>query len=215
MITNKMIYGTAKIAYCRGMSDFDLPEKVHDHVSAQLLGKSWGEFEALEEGGHLLFPEKVYKRKKDGSFEAVEIMLRVPREADLRKARLQARQLAQNDGLDLDRDRDLVENLETICTMAICIRNTTYPFEPYEPDPLSLEKRYDKTSLIQIWAKIDALSDVINPAPEQISEPEMLALLCALAKERSIRPLLVYGSEARNIFIATMAERLLTLQGSK
>ena len=195
--------------------DFNLTDESSEHIVHQLLCKSWGEFEALEFAGYLLFPDRIYKREKSGKFQEIDIVLRVPREPELRKARVQARQIATEDGLDPLLDSDMVDNLEVICTLAISIRNCSSPHEPWEPDPRTLEANYDKQSLTQIWAKLQAFAEIINPAPEQISEDEVYALLCAIAKERNIRPLLVYGPDARNTFVATMASRLLSYMESK
>ena len=186
-----------------------LPESVPDHVVERLLGKDWTDLEVLEEAGYLLFPEKIYKRKKDGSFESKDILLRVPREHELRKARVMARQIAQEDGLDLDRDEDLISNIEDTCILTFAIRENIKGFPPLWPEPKQLEKTYDKASLIHLWAKLDNLTKVVNPAPETISENEILVVVSKIASERSIAPLLVYGSEAQNSCIVTMADLLV------
>lgn len=192
-----------------------LPESVHDHVMERLLGKEWDELEVLEESGYLLFPEKIYKRTKDGKFEAKDIFLRVPREHELRKARIMARQIALEDGLDLDRDEDLISNIEDTCILTFAIRENIKGFPPLWPEPKQLEATYDKASLIHLWAKLDNLTQVVNPAPETITEEEILVVVSKIASERSIAPLLVYGSEAQNICIVTMADLLVTSLGSR
>jgi hypothetical protein len=175
------------------------------HVVEQLLGKSWGELEVLEHAGYLLFPDNIYKRRKDGTFDSVKVMLRLPRQHELRKARVQARGIAVKDGIDLDRDRDLFGDVETVCILAMAIRNSTPPHEPMIPDPLELERDYDRACLMQVWAKIDALHRLVDPAPHEIGEREMFALVAAIAKERSIYPLAVYAADLQATFVVTMA----------
>lgn len=193
----------------------DWTDNVHPHVVEQLIGKSWGELEVLEHYGYLLFPESIYKRKKDGSFEEKKICLRVPRQHELRKARVDARQIALEDGLDLDRDKDLFGDIETACILSMVIRNSTTPYEQIEPDPRQLEKTYDRESLMQIWTKLDALHNIIDPAAHTITQEEMFALIAAIAKERNIGPLAVYAADLQATFIVTMACMLVPFLVSK
>lgn len=192
-----------------GNDGFDLSDDdVHDHVIEQLIGKNWGELEILEHYGYLLFPETLYKRSKSGEFEKQPIVLRVPRQHELREARVEARRIAKDDGLDPSLDKDLIDDIETVCILSKAIRNCTPPHEPWEPDPRGLEKRYDRGSLIQLWAKLDALHQVVDPAPHKIGEEEMFALIAAIAKERNILPLAVYGPAAQASFVIFMASLL-------
>lgn len=195
----------------------------HKHVLDQLLGKSWGELEVIENNGKLLFPEHIYRRAGTGKFEEEKVLLRTPNEREMRVARVEARKQAVKEGLDLDRDRDLVDNLETSHILAVCIRNaspgkspdgSTY-HEPLVCDAEELEQRYERATLTQVWAKIDALSHVLDPRPDNMSKEELLALIAAIAKERNIRPLVVYGAGAQNSFVVSMATLLMTLLASR
>lgn len=205
-----------RIFYLGGtMPEFDLPENIHDHVLEQLMSKDWEDLKMLEHAGYLLFPENLYKRTKDGKFEAKPIMLRIPREPELRKARIESRRIAKEDGLDLNMDKDLIETIECTCILSMSIRNNTPPYEPWEPDPRLLEKYWDRSSLSQLWAKLDELAKVIDPRPENISSEEMLMLMTKIAKVRNIHPLHAYGPGAQNFFIVTMAGLSLTYLESK
>ena len=197
------------------MDDIKFSDDVHEHVIAQLLSKDWSELQVLEHYGYILFPEKLYRRKPNGSFEEKEIYLRVPREPELRAARVSSRKIAESEGLDLDRDRDLVETLECICILSVAIRNNTKPYEPWEPDPKILEKTWDRGSLTQLWAKLNEYMRVIDPRPETISKEEMIVLMANIAKEGNIYPLHVYGQVAQNSFIITMANLSLSYLESK
>ncbi len=194
---------------------YNLPDSVHDPVVEQLVGKNWDEIETLEHAGYLLFPDKLYKRNRQGGLDEEPIVLRVPREHELRKARVQANKIAEDDGLDPDRDKDLVDNIETVCILALAIRNSTPPHEPWKPNPRELEKRYDRGALMQLWGKLDALTHVLNPAAGSITKEEMFALVAALAKERNIVPLHVYEPDVQASFIVTMAVQLMSFLVSK
>ena len=194
---------------------FHIPDDVHEHVADALLGKSWSEVECLEFADRLLFPAELQKRKADGSFERLPVMLRVPRAPEIRKARLAARKIAQKEGLDERLDSGAIEDLETFEILAIAIRNTTDPHEPMFPFEGELEKLWDKSSLVKIWAELDALHHVIDPAPDTIGEAEMLALTAKLAKDQNLGPLVVYASGAQVYYVTTMAARYMNLLASQ
>jgi hypothetical protein len=182
---------------------------IEDHVTDRLLREGWEGLEVIEFAEHLLFPDKIYKRKADGTFDEKDIMLRVPRDFELRKARAQARALAAKDGLDEDRDKDLFDNIEVMCILSFAIRNNTEPYEPWIPDPLILERKYDKPCLAQIYGKVEVYGTIVDPKPEQISKEEMYALTASLASESNLLPLHVYGSVAQTSYIVTMANLLM------
>lgn len=184
------------------------PEHEHDHVIDQLLNKSWGELEVLEVDGRLMFPEKIYRRKGDGTFDSKPVLLTVPREPDLRWARTESRRLAEEAGLDLDRDVKYVDNLETLCVLSRCMRDPKNPKDEFDPFPAQLEESWDRESLLQIYEKINRYSLVVDPRPEMITDEQMLAVVAAIVKERNILPLAVFGPVAQNTCIVTMADRL-------
>lgn len=195
----------------------DSPTDESGPVFEQLLGKSWGDLEVLEHDGRLLFPEKIYKRNARGKFDGQDVLLRVPREPDLRWARVEARRMAldHEPPLDLDRDRDLVDNLESMCLLSRCMRDPKDPKVEFDPFPSHLESSWDKESLLQLYEKLDRLTQVIDPRPEEITEEQMIALAAAIVKERHILPLAVFGPAAQNTCIVYMAERLLISLASK
>jgi hypothetical protein len=191
-----------------------LPESVPEHVAERLIGLDWAQLEVVEHAGYLLFPDKIYKAQKSGKFKSEDVMLRVPRWNEQRQARVKARELAAREGIDEEKDRDLFENLENMCIMAVAIRSPTEPYEPFISDvqggALALEKTYDGPGLTQIWEKIDKLNDLINPAPEAITKAEMVALLAAISEARNILPLVAYAPGAQAFFIVTMADLLMS-----
>jgi hypothetical protein len=194
-----------------------LTEDTHPHVIEQLLGRDWKGLEVLESDGRLLFPDKIYKRTVDGSFIGQDVLLQVPREPDLRWARLEARRIAaaSDPPLNPELDRDLIENLEAMCLVSRCMRDPKVPTREFDPDPEHLEAAWDKGALTQIYEKLDRLAQVVDPRPESLGEDEMFAVVAAIVKARNILPLAVYGPAAQNICVVTMADRLVTLLASK
>lgn len=189
-------------------ADFALPSNTYAHIMKALKTNTWGdEVEVLEHATYLLFPAHIRRRKTDGSFEETEVRLRVPREHEMRKARVKARMIMEEDKLDWkDADADLFTNVETWCILSMAIRSNSDPYEPHDPDPRSLEKRYDKNSLMAIWAKLDALSRIVDPRPGEISTGEILGMMVAIAREGNTGPLADYASPAQASCIVTMAK---------
>ncbi len=185
------------------------------HAIAKLMTTSWEDLEAIEVNDNLLFPDVLIRRKVDGSWHQEDVFLRVPRDRDLRQSRVEARALAVKEKIDEKQDRDLFVNLENMCILARCIRNTTHPYESMHPDPLLLEAKFDKVCLQHMWEKLERLSEVLNPAPNQLSSGEIVALIVAIARARHLGPLIVYGPGAQTSFVVSTADLLLNLLGSK
>jgi hypothetical protein len=192
-------------------------DKSSNHVMQQLIGRDWAGLEVLERDGRLYFPDKIYRRRADGEFEGVDVLLQVPREPDLRWARMQARRLAaaSDPPLDLDRDADLVSNLESMCLISRCMRDADVPAREYDPDPEHLEASWEKPALTQIYEKLDRLMQVVDPRPESIDEGQMMAAVAAIVQARNILPLAVFGQGAQVTCVVTMADRLVSLLESK
>src|SRR5512137_1298652 len=165
----------------------------------QLLSRDWDGLEVLERDGRLLFPDKIYRRQPDGSFKGHDVLLQVPREPDMRLARIEARRIASgsNPPLDPDRDRDLIDNLEALCLVSRCMRDPQVPAREFDPDPTHLEQAWDKSALTQIYEKLDRLAQVVDPRPADLGDEETLALVAAIVKARNILPLTVYGPAAQ------------------
>lgn len=190
-----------------------MSEKLKDlpaHVVEQLAGRTWDELQTLEYAGYILFPEKIYRRCKDGTFEGTPVVLRVPREPELRRARVTARRMATADGIDEIRDKDLFEDLETVCILWEAVRMPTTPHEPLVLTPSELEKTYDKRSLMHLWGVLDHYITLLDPRPDTLNANELTFLIAAIAKGRDIRPLRACGSLQQSRCIVSMAVQLVS-----
>lgn len=192
-----------------------IEDEYHDRAMDLILAKTWDELEVLEHAGYLLFRDVLQRRRTDGTFEKIPIRLRVARDNELRDARKEARVICEQDGLDPKLDPDLFDNVDTVCILARCIRNDTAPHEPMVPDPRDLEKLYDRASLKHLWARVEVYGELVNPRPEKISEADMFLMVAAIARERNIGPLAVFGSRAQNSYIISTAVLLQSLVDSK
>jgi hypothetical protein len=180
-----------------------------------LLALTWGDIEAIEVNDRVLYPHTIYRPRAKGEPEAIQVMLRIPRENETRKARTQAREWAMREKLDPKVDVDLFDNLDTMCILAMCIRNTTPPYEPWIPTPEELERTYERPVLDAVWARLEALRQVVNPRFEDVDDETFSALVLTIAKKASIDPLVVLDSDGLQSFIVRMAQQLQSLLESK
>lgn len=194
-----------------------MTDKPPHETAARLASMSWENLEAIEfEGdGSVLFPDVLSKRNSKGQIITEPIMLRVPRNPDLRWARAKAREIFAADGLNPEENASLFDDCELVCTLSRCIRNTTPPHEPWEPDPLRLERYYDRNSLRQLWGKVNEISVLVNPQESELDEQTMLAIIAAIAEARNLLPLHVCASQSRENLVIFMADRLMSLMESR
>lgn len=182
------------------------------HVAAQLASKTWAEIEVIEaqigDTGRLLFPDVLHRRGADGKWVPVPVRFMVLRPGEQRAARVQAREIATEEGIDSEKDADQFENLDTVCLLWRAVREPTAPYEPVAMDPRDLERRFDKATLEQAWALYSHWAEQVDPRPEDIDQGEMMAVIAAVAERRDVRPLLALGGRSQTTCIVTMASLL-------
>lgn len=188
---------------------------VVDEDPPELMHATWEELGVVEHADYLLFPDKLTRMLKNGTVDETPVMLRVPRDHEVRKARAWARSQAVDDGLDLDRDADLVQNLQDLHLLALAVRNSSAPYEALVPDPLRLERTYDKPCLTRLWKRVDVISHRLYPGEDELSPEEVVVLIARVAKERNIGPLVDYALAAQSTFVLYMVDRLLNLERAR
>ncbi len=187
------------------------------HVFAQVAAKPWAEIEVQEQESakFLVFPEKIYQRKRDGTWGETPCMLHPLRNHEKRAARKDARRIAEAEGIDPAKDADLFDELDTVCIMHLATRNTTAPFEPLCGSAEEYERRFDRDVIKHMFGVLDDYSKLLDPQLDQLDQNQTLALIAAIAEGRSIRPLRAYGGAAQVSFIVTMADLLNGLRTGK
>jgi len=134
------------------------------HVLEQLAAKSWNDLGVLEgKDGTLLLPWKIWRRDKDGKFAGKDVVLRVPDGPILRRARIEARQMAAEDHLDLDRDKDLVDDLEMLSILFWSVREPTEPHEPVAMDARDFERIFNREVLKQTNFALTHAQRIFSP----------------------------------------------------
>lgn len=192
-------------------------ERYQHHVLQQLVTKTWDQVEVAEQevAGFLVFAEKIYQRKRDGSWGETPCMLHPLRNHEKRQARKEARRIAELEKIDPTKDADLFDELDTICIMHLAVRNTTEPYEPLCGSPEEFERRFDRDVIRHMFGVLDAYTKLLDPQPEVLDQHQLLALIAAISEGRSIRPLHAFGGAAQASCIITMASLLNDLLTGK
>lgn len=172
----------------------------------RLTRKTWDELEAIEHQSRLMFPITLNRRAKSGKLVEARAMARVPRLPELRQARIEARKIAESEGLDPSKDPDLFDDIDTVCVLQRCIRSTTPPHEPFCPSVSELEATFDPDSLRAAWSTLEALRTFVDPRPQDVSEEEVRALIVAIASTRTIAPLAAFAGSSQVESLVRMAE---------
>ena len=179
-----------------------------DDIRKALRGKSWEEIEALEHEGRVLFPDSIRFRARDGSVTEVAILVRALRNHERRKARVEARDRAKQDGLDLDRDADLCATLDRLYQLARAIREVKEPHEQHATAEM-LEQNYDGRSLDELWSRYEVYCDRSDPRIEITDEAQLWAALGEVARVGNILPLTGLESFSQNGCIVFGARQAL------
>lgn len=194
-------------------------EKVVDQVAEEfaaltaleLSTKKWSELEAIEHQDRLLFPEHLNRRRANGTFEQVPIMLRIPRDPEMRDARKRCKIIAARTDIDPKADVDLYSQLDNVCVLWHAVRNTSAPYEPLYGDPEEFERTYDRATMAQLWGKLEGYRRANDPRPSALSRDQLFALIASIAEGKKITPLLAFDSASQAAFIIFMASLLAIL----
>lgn len=171
-------------------------------------GKTWDELEVLESSGRLLFPDSIKRRGKTRQIEEVAICIRVLRKDEKRAARLEARAWASKLGVDVEKDRDIFEDLDTLCILARAIRERAAPHEQHQQAEW-LESHYDSGSLAQIWDRLSVYEQMIDPRLDEMSEDDFWRTVLSISSTRSPKALTDFVPRLQQSFIISMADQVL------
>lgn len=156
----------------------------------ELGGRTWNELEAIDhpEDGCLLFKDQLRKRSKTGAVETLDVRVRILRPVHLAKARTNCRALCTRLGLDIEKDSDLFDELESICQLALAIRTAEAPYAQLA-DPDELMAKYDEASLKDILGRIKELERIIDVRQSELTEEQLWSKIFAVSKAGHLLPL--------------------------
>jgi hypothetical protein len=176
---------------------------------AELGGRTWEELEIVEHSdGHLLFSDAIRRRSKGGSVEMVPVRVKILRVEQIAQARSRCRRWFADLGLDEDRDKDLFDELEQVCVLAIAIRDPEPPYaQRYQPEDLARD--FDEASLQDVLGRIQALRQVVDVRASKLTEDEVWRKIHAVARAGHLLPLTDIAGPEQPSCIVFMAEQAM------
>jgi hypothetical protein len=158
-----------------------------DRVAAAIL-EEWAALGIEEHDGDLHKPATIKRRTKDGGISGVPVMLRPVSNLQRVKARTRSREWARKLDLELDRDKDLVDELENYSLLAFAIRDPG-DFTQHVPDGETLFREYDNRSLGQIWGEYDAWLRMLEPSFGHWDGEKLWRVVARVRAEADLTPL--------------------------
>jgi hypothetical protein len=155
----------------------------------ELGGKTWEELEvARHASGRLMFKAELRRRNASGKVESIPVRVCVPTPLDKIQARSTARQwFGKIKWLDPERDKELFEEMEQVCILAIVIRASDGQ-HPQFADHEELAA-YEEASLRDIREYITLLEQQIDPREPITSEEQFWRMTFAVARGSTPLPL--------------------------
>lgn len=169
------------------------------------LDCDWTDLGTREHDGSLLWPATIQRRKADGGLEERPVMLRPLQNAQRFRARTRAREWAKRLSLDLDRDRDLVEELENYECLAYAIREVAPPHDQYVIDGPALFEAHPTATLATLWARLNLLTETTDPRYGDLSAEDLWRVAASVAQRGEPSPLAGMPGHAQSTFLVLMA----------
>lgn len=155
----------------------------------RLVLDNWGEIGVTESDGVLHMPTTLKRRAKEGGLTEEKVWLRNISNAQRMRSRTRSREWATELGLDLERDRDLVSDLESYEILAYAVRDAQW-VQHYQRGA-DLYRAYDAPSLQHLWAEYDAWVRMQHPGFGTWDGKALWQVIAKVKAQGSILPLAV------------------------
>lgn len=185
----------------------DARDDARELIFEQLRKTAWDDIGVLEDGGRLMFPQKIYTRSKEtGKFTvARECLLRVPRKNETRKARIEAREIAKKEDLDPKLDPAEFEELDRLCCAWVSIRDPKPPYPPLFFDAREMERALDSPVLAFLVGMVARYRRMLDPHISGLSPDDFAAVTAAIVERQDLTPLAVLDDATQERFVITLA----------
>lgn len=174
-----------------------------------LKGKTAADFDLIEQGGRIYFPDVIYRLRKSGAFEEVPVAVCVPRPHEKAIARIQAIKLAATWKIDREKDADHFETLDTFAVLSQAIRTREPPHGQFQTIEWLLSTKedegFDERSLWAIWERVKAYGEIMDPRITEPNTEEVIAAAVAIDRVRNLSPLVAIAGSAVDSFVVEMA----------
>jgi len=170
---------------------------------------NWDSLGVKEQDGVLYMPATIKRRNATGSTSEQQVMLRNVTNDHKFKCRVRAREYAKHAGLDIDRDRDLVTEIENYALLAYAVRDPRKPYDQHVPDVVKLIELYDSQSLAELWERYNAWVEMLDPRFGALTIDQLWQTIVRIAKEKNPSPLVAMPGHGQFTCIVLMAQQAL------
>lgn len=182
-------------------------DRVSEAVAFTL--ENWDALGVKEQNGVLYMPAVIKRRNAAGGNDEQPVMLRNVSNDHKFKCRKVARQFAEQNGLDLDRDQDLVTEIENYALLAYAVRDPRKPYDQLVPDVGKLIQLYDSQSLTELWGRYNVWVEMLDPRFGELTVEQLWQTIVRVAKEKNPGPLVAMPGHGQFTCIVLMAQEAL------
>ena len=179
---------------------------------ARRVLEDWDALGVEEFDGELLLPTTIKKRSKSGALVGVEVMLKKPSFRQRTIARTRSRETAAKVyKLDLEKDKDLLDEIENFEMLAFGIRDKKPPHDQHVFDAQALLSTYETPSLSEAWGLLDKWADMLDPRYGEMTGEQLWEVIQEIGAKQNIAPLVgMRGFEQVTCIMLMAAEALLS-----
>jgi hypothetical protein len=181
-------------------------------VSEWIKGKTAADFDLIEYGGRMLWPDKLHRLKPGGKFEEIPICVQVPRFDEELVAMAQAEAMLTEKGLDRKDHESTFETLEQLAKVAVAIREPKPPHAQFQTLDVLISSKdtgIETRELFAVWQRIELYQKLHDARLSDIDEPTAIALAHAINEVRNISPLVAIVGLDVDSCVVSMAATLV------
>jgi hypothetical protein len=172
----------------------------------EMGGQTWEELEVSRHAsGRLMFRGELRQRNERGQIKVTPVRVCVPNPRDKVEARAEARGwFASIKNLDVDRDKDLFDEMEQVCILALAVRTSDPPHGQFcDYEELA---NYEEASLRDIRERITVLEQMLDPREPVTNEETFWRKTFAVARGSTILPLTDIAGHEQPSLVVRMAK---------
>lgn len=171
---------------------------------------NWETLGVAEHAGILHMPATIKRRNIKGGVDEQPVMLRNVSHQQRFICRSLARGYAERAKLDIDRDKELVAEIENYAILTFAIRDPKPPFDQHVPDVDHLLNRYDTQSLVELWGKYNVWVEMLDPRFGELDSDQVWQVIAKIAREANPAPLAGLAGREQISCIVIMAQLALS-----
>lgn len=196
------------------------------NVERWLEGKTVEDFEAIEHGKHLLFPDAITRYDSKGKAVDVPVLIRVPGADDILAGRfiaiahvnkMLAKHKVKAEVRTLDEARSAVgldhfENMENQAIVAQCLHEPSTKEHQLMYTLEMLRAEFLPTAISAVFHRMSILNVMLDPNLDELTEEQFWHAVDAIAETRSLSPLGVMRGNTGHAFSVRACVELRALR---